>query len=115
MKLLAKQQLFSRLISELILDTIALGYDVTCAEFYRTPEQAALNAKKKTGIKNSLHTLRLAADLNLFKNGIYLTNTEDYREIGERWEAMSGTSYECCWGGRFGDGNHFSVKHNGIK
>lgn len=82
-------------------------------EAYRTPEQAALNAKKGSGITNSLHTQRLAVDFNLFVNGQYKTDTADYLPLGEYWESLGGT-----WGGRFKsrpDGNHFSLEHNGVR
>lgn len=57
---------------------------------------------------NSCHYVRLAIDLNLFKNGKYLTCTEDHQELGEFWEALGGA-----WGGRFGDGNHYALEHEG--
>ncbi|MCF4091851.1 M15 family metallopeptidase, partial [Escherichia coli] len=74
--------------------------------------QAALNAKSGKGIRNSLHTLRLAVDFNLFINGEYQADTDAYRPLGEYWESIGGT-----WGGRFSraDGNHFSLEHNGVK
>ncbi|ELR1854532.1 M15 family metallopeptidase, partial [Escherichia coli O22:H8] len=70
------------------------------------------NAKTGKGIRNSLHTLRLAVDFNLFINGEYQTDTDAYRPLGEYWESIGGT-----WGGRFSraDGNHFSLEHNGVK
>ncbi|EJH2582295.1 M15 family metallopeptidase, partial [Escherichia coli] len=88
------------------------GYRLTFGEAYRTPEQAALNAKSGKGIRNSLHTLRLAVDFNLFINGKYQADTDTYRPLGEYWESIGGT-----WGGRFSraDGNHFSLEHNGVK
>ncbi|HFP9512915.1 TPA: M15 family metallopeptidase, partial [Escherichia coli] len=88
------------------------GYRLTFGEAYRTPEQAALNAKSGKGIRNSLHTLRLAVDFNLFINGKYQADTDAYRPLGEYWESIGGT-----WGGRFSraDGNHFSLEHNGMK
>jgi hypothetical protein len=57
------------------------------------------------------HKNRLAVDLNLFKDGLYLDQTEDHRPIGEYWEALHP---ENVWGGRFQDGNHYSRRHNGI-
>ncbi|NYY77063.1 hypothetical protein DMI62_22680 [Escherichia coli] len=86
------------------------GYRLTFGEAYRTPEQAALNAKKGSGISNSLHTQRLAVDFNLFVNGQYKTRTEDYLP----WGILGITGW--CPGGRFKsrpDGNHFSLEHNG--
>ncbi len=108
-----KQQLFTVMIGNLIHWAEEKGYRLTFGEAYRTPEQAALNAKKGSGISNSLHTQRLAIDFNLFINGQYMTRTEDYRPLGEYWESIGGS-----WGGRFKsnpDGNHFSLEHNGVR
>ncbi|ENA5148669.1 M15 family metallopeptidase [Escherichia coli] len=112
MKLSEKQQLFAVMIADLIHWAQEHGYRLTFSEAYRTPEQAALNAKSGKGIRNSLHTLRLAVDFNLFINGEYQADTDAYRPLGEYWESIGGT-----WGGRFSraDGNHFSLEHNGVK
>ncbi|MEM8325646.1 M15 family peptidase, partial [Morganella morganii] len=64
-----KQRKFTRMIADLIIFAYDNGYELTFSEAYRTPEQAALNAKSGAGIKNSLHTQRLAVDFNLFKDG----------------------------------------------
>ncbi|EHK1051011.1 M15 family metallopeptidase, partial [Escherichia coli] len=111
-KLSEKQQLFAVMIADLIHWAQEHGYRLTFGEAYRTPEQAALNAKSGKGIRNSLHTLRLAVDFNLFINGKYQADTDAYRPLGEYWESIGGT-----WGGRFSraDGNHFSLEHNGVK
>jgi hypothetical protein len=105
-----KQRKFTRMIADLIIYAYKQGYELSFGEAYRTPEQAALNAKKGTGIANSLHSDRLAVDFNLFKDGHYLTSTESHRKLGEYWESIGGT-----WGGRFGDGNHYSLAHAGKK
>ncbi|EIS2541871.1 M15 family metallopeptidase [Escherichia coli] len=112
MKLSEKQQLFAVMIADLIHWAQEHGYRLTFGEAYRTPEQAALNAKSGKGIRNSLHTLRLAVDFNLFINGEYQADTDAYRPLGEYWESIGGT-----WGGRFSraDSNHFSLEHNGVK
>ncbi|WP_058959486.1 M15 family metallopeptidase [Type-E symbiont of Plautia stali] len=113
MTLSEKQQLFTVLIAQLIMFAQDKGMRLTFGEAYRTPEQAALNAKSGKGISNSLHTQRLAVDFNLFVNGEYKTRTEDYQALGEHWESLGGS-----WGGRFKnnpDGNHFSLEHNGVR
>jgi hypothetical protein len=62
-------------------------------------------------MKGSLHELGLAADLLLYKDKKYLTNTTDYQKAGELWECL-GIEHELPlrWGGRFNDGNHFSFE-----
>ena len=105
-----KQRKFTRMIADLIVFAYDNGFELTFAEAYRTPEQAALNAKAGKGISTSLHLDRLAVDFNLFKDGAYLTQTEDHRPLGEYWESIGGA-----WGGRFKDGNHYSLEHGGRK
>ena len=105
-----KQRKFTRMVADLIVWAYDQGYELTFGEAWRTPEQAALNAKSGKGISNSLHGDRLALDLNLFKNGVFLTTTEDHRPLGEFWESIGGA-----WGGRFNDGNHYSLEHEGRK
>lgn len=113
MKLSEKQQKFTVMIGQLIAFASQKGLGLTFGEAYRTPAQAQANAAAGSGISNSLHCQRLAVDFNLFKNGQYMTRTEDYRELGEFWESLGGS-----WGGRFKnrpDGNHFSLEHGGVR
>jgi hypothetical protein len=51
----------------------------------------------------------------LFRNGHYLSSTESHKPLGEWWESQSSEGINCCWGGRFSDGNHYSIEHNGVK
>jgi hypothetical protein len=110
-----KQRLFTYLVSELIAYAYAQGYELTFGETYRTPEQAKLNAEKGSGIPNSLHGDRLAVDFNLFKDGEFLTSSEDHRPLGDYWKSLHPL---CRWGGDFRpkiDGNHYSIEHMGVK
>jgi|SRR3990172_3695023 len=104
------QHKFALMVADLIQEAVRRGYNVALGEAHRTPEQARLNAKKGSGISNSLHCERLALDLILRKNGIYLTESYQYQELGEWWESKGGA-----WGGRFKrpDGNHFSLAYGG--
>ncbi len=104
-----KQSRFALGVAMLIQEAARRGYAVTLGEVYRTPEQAALNASKGTGIKNSLHTDRLAIDLNLFdKRGKYLTDGTGHRELGKWWKSLSPDHR---WGGdtKKLDFNHYSL------
>ena len=100
MRLGEKQELFADLITEHIQWLIGRGYKVRLGDFF------AHDGHKE----NSNHYVKLAADLNLFKNGEYLTETEQHRESGEKWETRHPM---CRWGGRFNDGNHYSMWHDG--
>ena len=105
-----KQRLFVRLVSGLIMRIYDEGYEATFGEAWRPPETAAAYAAQGKGIVNSLHIVKLAIDLNLFHNGIYLADTESHRVFGEWWEKRHAL---CRWGGRFKDGNHYSLAHEG--
>jgi hypothetical protein len=89
-----KQSEFVRAVGNLIRFATERGYELTFGD-----------AWAKTGhMKGSKHYSRLAIDLNLFKQGRWLTETEDHTELGEYWESIGGI-----WGGRFkrADGNHY--------
>jgi len=106
-----KQRLFVRLVGKLIEWAYAHGYELTFGDAYRDPRShGAPGVEGVYGESYSNHKIRLAVDFNLFKNGKYLTSTEDYLPLGEYWESLGGA-----WGGRFGDGNHFSMEHDGRK
>lgn len=107
-----KQKLFVRLIGVFIEEAYKRGYTLSFGEAWRTPEQAAMNSKSGKGIKNSLHIDRLAIDFNLFRDGEYLSDSEDWKELGDYWETLDPL---CCAGYKFGDGNHLSIAHNGRK
>lgn len=112
MTLRQQQSLFVALIAKLIDHAYACGYELTFGEAWRTPEQAKLNAASGKGIANSLHIDRLALDFNLFRDGKFLSSTEDHRPLGEWWEQQHPL---CRWGGRFKDGNHYSLEWGGRK
>lgn len=108
-----KQRRFTLMAAKLIEHIYASGYQATFGDAYRDPRvHGQMGAKKVNSYSaaNSCHKLRLAVDLQLFKDGVYLTSTEDYTFAGKYWESIGGT-----WGGRFNDGNHFSIEHNGYK
>lgn len=107
-----RQRKFTLMVAKLIAWAYDNNYELTFGEAYRTPEQAALNAKSGKGVSNSLHTKRLAVDLNLFIEGEYMTTTEAHLPLGLKWESMGGS-----WGGRFKkpDGNHYSLSWDGVR
>lgn len=114
------QELFMRLLPRLIDKAFALGYTVRGGELWRSDAAAAEYARQGKGIQNSLHRDKLAIDLNLFKDGKYLTASEDHRPLGEFWKSLHPL---CCWGGDFKDekgmpkpdGNHYSITWQGRK
>lgn len=106
-----KQSRFLLMVARLIDHAAALGYELTLGDGYRDHRlHGAPGVKMGYGNKNSCHKFRLAIDLNLFKDGHFLETSEDHRPLGEWWEAQGGT-----WGGRFNDGNHYSLEHEGVR
>jgi hypothetical protein len=95
-----KRRLITRLIPILIDHMLSEGYG---------PMLGKDGLKHK---KNSLHFEGLAVDIDLTKDGQYLSKTEDHQKFGEIWE---GLHPDCRWGGRFsgGDGNHYSITYQG--
>ena len=113
MRLGDKQKLFARLVPRLIDKAHELGYEVTFGDMYRNKRAfGKLGERVAYGAAYSCHKVRLAVDLNLFKDGKYLRSSEDHRELGEWWEQQHEL---CCAGFRFNDGNHYSMTHEGMK
>lgn len=130
-----KQSRFVKLQGQLIAWAYDNGYELTEGEGYRTNEQALIYSLDKprlnaliailksnafydlaqtlednragAGVKLSYHGKRLAVDFNVFKNGVYLTDTKDLDPLGTFWKSLDPL---CRWGGDFKkpDGNHFS-------
>jgi len=98
MTLREKQSKFVKMVALLIFYAYEMGYEITFGDAW------ALVGHKK----DSNHGIRLAIDLNLFRDGKYLSSTKSHRPLGEFWESIGGA-----WGGRFNDGNHYSLEHNG--
>ena len=89
---------FSYLLAEKLLPKMReFGYEYAFDE--------VTNHQGTGHMKNSIHYEGCAGDVLLYKDGKYLVRTEDYRSSGEYWESLDP---DCKWGGRWGDGNHFS-------
>jgi hypothetical protein len=94
-----------------------LGYTLSLGDAYR-------DERCNYGHQNSLHKIRLAIDLNVFKgSSIYpIKNGVEFKEVGEFWESLHTDNR---WGGRFGesspgagdgwDGGHFSHTYGGMR
>ena len=122
MSLRKKQSEFVCKVGLLIQKAYDLGYELTFGDAYawvnelrlgKLPFVSDLDEDEYEELihvilghsKKSFHPDRLAIDLNLFKDGKYLMETEDHRPLGEYWKSLGGT-----WGGDFKrkDGNHYS-------
>lgn len=104
-KLREKQSRHSRKIAVLKLVAFEIGYELTDGDAYRDP-------RVPYGHKNSLHRKRLANDLNVFKDGIYLQGKEAetaHNEIHDVWDMMGGAERIA------NDLNHYSTEHQGMR
>lgn len=107
------QRALPPMIAKLIDYAYKHGYELTFGDAYRDPRVHGKFGESKPSSyshSRSNHKRRLAVDLNLFRDGVYLTTTEAHRPLGEYWESLGGA-----WGGRFNDGNHYSIEYQGIK
>ena len=109
MTLREKQSKFALMVANLLYHMSNEGYECTLGWAYREPGTS--EAIGKLGDR-SLHCKRLAIDINLFKDGKYLKSTKAHEPFGLYWESIGGS-----WGGRFksGDGNHYSLDHEGAR
>lgn len=111
MTLFEAQCKLTQLLPKLLEKAFELGYQVTLGDAYRDPRlHGNFGVKAGYGHPKSNHKRRLAIDLNLFKDSEFLQTSEDHRPLGEYWESLGGS-----WGGRFNDGNHYSIEFEGMK
>ena len=84
------------------------GYEWSYGEAYRTMKQQEWYfAEGASKTMNSMHLKRLAIDLNIFKDGVYLLDKAHLQAIGDYWESLSPENQ---WGGNwksFQDTPHF--------
>jgi hypothetical protein len=105
-----KQRLFTRLVGELIGWAYANGYELTVGDAFRDPRVHGIPGERKAGsyaAAYSVHKLRLAIDLNLFRDGKYLTSDADHAPLKDFWESIGGAPRID------GDSNHYSLEHEG--
>lgn len=110
-----KQSRFARNVARLLDKAHELGFEVTLGDAYRDPRVfGPIGQKRGYGRADSVHKQRLAIDLNLFRDGKFLSDSEAHRPLGEWWKAQ-GADHR--WGGDFRDskdrptpdGNHYSI------
>jgi len=115
LKLREQRCLFTRLTAQLITWANEHGYEVSYEETMRSKAQAQANATSGAGIVNSLHTIGLAVDLNLYIDGDWKKTSEAHAPLGAYWKSLHPL---CRWGGDFRpriDGNHYSMEWEGRK
>ena len=110
-----KQSEFTLYIARLLVWGNENGVRCLGAEWHRTPEQAALNAKLGKGVKNSNHIHKLALDIFcLDGDGDVTWAPAPYQMLADKWLTMHPLAR---WGGHFTpkDYVHYSFEHNGVK
>jgi len=111
MSLLQLQWRFAKMVPRLLDKAHELGFEVAIGDVFRDPRvHGAFGEKAGYGRSRSCHKLKLAVDLNLFRDGVFLQETSEHLQLGEWWESQGGS-----WGGRFGDGNHYSLEFQGAR
>lgn len=83
-----KQHIFAMNIARLLQHVEVLGYTCSIGEIWRSKEQAEIYAKQGKGILDSQHCKKLAVDLFLFSNGVFLQEKKDYQLLGEYWKSL---------------------------
>jgi len=97
MSLRQKQSYFAKMVASLILRIYDRGYEVTLGD-----------AWARTGHKeNSNHYIRLAIDLNLFKNSVFLYSGQEHEQFHDYWDSIGGAERIA------EDMNHYSIEHQG--
>ena len=117
-----RQVLFARLLPRLIDKAFELGLEVTMADgsidtprHYVSPDSGKIETgRDAVHLEGGCHYKRLAQDINLFRGGDWITDGGDpvWAKLAIYWEGLDSL---CTSGWRFGDSNHFSVTHGGMK
>ena len=116
MSLRDKQADFAQCVGQLLLEVSRRpGWQVTFGDAYR-------DARVPYGHPTSCHRFRLAVDLNLFVNGLWIIDSAapEWKVLGDFWESLDPRAR---WGGQGSlhptglkhDGNHFSFAHEGVE
>lgn len=93
------QEAFSKDLNKLLTYLHDNGYNVRCGELQRTKEQQELYIKQgRSKTYNSYHLKRLAIDIFIFKNDVWLNSKDDLQVIGNFWEQLNPLNK---WGGNF--------------
>jgi hypothetical protein len=117
-----KQSLFVSMIGQLILWSYQQGFEFTFSDGSIDPFRkvrlkdgtTVAGARDLVHMEDGLHYRRLAMDLNLFIDGVWIQDGDHpaWKSIGTKWEGMHPLA---AWGGRFKsrDSNHFSLRDGG--
>jgi len=102
---------FTTALADLIHEIALRGYEAALAEGM---DRKTTKDPTTDHMLNSLHEIGLAQDIDLYLDGTYLSDTVDHTQFGLFWEELGVTrQLPLTWGGRWGDGNHYSLRWQG--
>ena len=101
MSLGTEQERFSLMVAKLITYAYTLGYKIRLGEGY--------NAAGTGHMKGSTRYVKLAIDINLFKDGVYLTDGADHSILHDYWDSLGGAERIAK------DLNHYSIAWQGVR
>lgn len=94
-----EQHLFLQDFCKLIQYAAEQGFTVTAGELARPVEMQKIYVETgRSKTMKSRHLVRMAGDLNVFKDGKYLTTVEEMEPLGRYWESLGPKNR---WGGNF--------------
>ena len=97
MSLGSEQERFSLMLGKLIIFAYNQGYQIRMGDVFA----------KAGHMENSNHYNKLAADINLFRDGVYLTDGKDHNILHDFWDTLGGAK-------RIDkDLNHYSLEYQG--
>ena len=114
MSLGTEQRRFTLMLAKFIEYAYAQGYEIALGDVFRVPRVHGHIGEKVAsyGHRNSCHKLKLAADCNLFRDGVYLKGEaakEAHNFLHDEWDRMGG-------GPRIRhDLNHYSIEYKGMR
>lgn len=113
MTLNEKQSVFTETVGLFFIWCFDRDYPIILAEAFRPRWVAEEYAHRGQGIKNSVHTKKLAVDLFRVVDGSVTWDLAEYVPLGTQWKSMHPLAR---WGGDFRnrDGVHFSFEHNRV-
>lgn len=95
MSLGEKQEAFSRALPRLFDHAHELGYEIRCGDLFRDPRlHGEMGESKGYGHKHSCHKQKLAIDLNITLDGVYLTGEAAktaHNRIHDFWDMIGGS------------------------
>ena len=113
MSLGTEQERFMRMVPRLIDHVHSLGYEIRGGDLFRSPKVFGhIGEQKGYGHKNSCHKLKLAIDLNLTLDGIYLQGEDAklaHDECHDFWDGLGGSKRIPS------DLNHYSIEYQGMR